>query len=294
MGVLIGLSAVSFAAMSAGAQTPPAPELPAIPVSLPAGCPDGRAALSNVRWTTDSGRESDDLATLGAAAGDTVTVHWQSFAPGCTEPDGTPRISVSLAAYDGGSAPFDRTVDQRLVDGWASCGAESTPCLPIGGPYSIRLLLPDTGVSCAAQIDTVIGLPLGVIGPSGGYYSNITRGDGGPNLLIGAGSLDTQPCAAMPAIPTPATTAGTGVSSALPTGSGKPETAAQPSTIAPAAPPPTTTTAVAVLAGSVSVPPGAALPFTGTATRLLTVVASAALLAGCVLLILSRRQCRAT
>lgn len=266
------------AAATASAQPAPLTDLDAFPTPLPAGCPGGPATLNELRWSTGAGPGTTDLTTLDARPGDTVTARWTSFAPGCLAADGTPAVTVSIAAYDGGASPFDPAVDQRLLDGWSSCGVDAGPCLPAGGPYELELVLPAADVTCAVQLDLVIGRPLAVVGPSGSFYSDISRRDEGPNLLIDAGPLDTQPCFV------PTTTAPEG--GALPSEATVP--VSTPSTASPAVTA-ATTAAGAVLAGSVTAAP-AALPFTGRDQRPLLAAALASALAGGVFLAAGRRR----
>src|SRR5438045_97387 len=57
---------------------------------------------------------------------------------------------------------------------------------------NLTLPIPPPSDACNFQFDAVIGPPLGVVGPTGSYYSNISRQRAGkddgntPNMLISA------------------------------------------------------------------------------------------------------------
>src|SRR5688500_6342189 len=121
--LVVSALAIVLGTSTASAQTAPVSDYGAYPPSLPAGCPGGPDLVDGLRWATSAGRNSSDLATLGLRPGDTVIASWSAFDPGCTQTHGAAAIIVSLAAYDGGATPFDPRIDQRLVEGWASCGA---------------------------------------------------------------------------------------------------------------------------------------------------------------------------
>ena len=263
------VSAIVLGTSTASAQTAPVTDYGAYPPSLPAGCPDGPDLLDGLRWATSAGGNSSDLATLGRRPGDTVTASWSAFDPGCTQTDGAAAIIVSLAAYEGGATPFDPRVDQRLVEGWASCGAGAASCQRAGDGYHLAVSLPG-GDTCAAQLDLVIGRPLAVVGPGGSYFSKVARNDSGPNNLIASGSLAANPCTApapaAPAAEQPDATvlAGTTPPTATPATT---TPATEAAVITPAAAPTTTapaptTAPPAVSAEALAISP-AELPITG-------------------------------
>ena len=301
---LVGGIAVVFGASPAAAQTGPVTDYGSYPPSLPAGCPDGSAALAGLRWATGTGRDSGDLSTLGLRPGETVIASWAAFAPGCSGPDGAPTITVSLAAYEGGASPFDPQLDQRLIDGWASCGMDAPGCGRSDGRYQLEVSLPGSG-ACATQLDLVIGGPLAIVGPSGSYFSAVARNDAGPNLLIASGSLVSGPCAPPVAtVPVAEDVAEDVAVTAAPPTTG-PVTTTSAATTTPTTPDatsPATTTPPAVSAGALAVSttlPASAeaiavspaeLPVTGDNTRRTATVAAIITILGAALVAVGRRR----
>jgi hypothetical protein len=290
--LVVSALAIILGTSTASAQTAPVTDYGAYPPSLPAGCPDGPDLLDGLRWATSTSSNTSDLATLGLRPGDTVTASWSAFDPGCTQTDGAAAIIVSLAAYDGGANPFDPRIDQRLVDGWASCGAGAASCQRAGDRYHLALSLPRSGDTCAAQLDLVIGRPLAVVGPSGSYFSNVARNDSGPNNLIASGSLATNSCTApvptapaaqQPAATVPADT--TPTTTTVATAPAVTSAAAAPSTTVAAA----TTAPPAVSAEALAVSP-AELPFTGRDIRRTATLAVTVAIVGAALIAVSRRR----
>lgn len=261
---------------TAGAQQPgpqPAPvtDYATYPAPLPPGCPEGAAALVDVRWANAQGTEVSDLAALTVAPGETVTTTWAAFAAGCVGSDGVPAVAVSMAAYDARAYPFDPAVDQTLLDGWSSCGAGAAPCVQENGRFVLRLVLPTTDVSCTVQFGTILGFPLAVVGPHGSYYSRPLRGDDRPTMLVGAKNYQISPC------PPPATTT-TAVATTQPPPAVTPTSAAAASTTLPPAVSPT----------AISVSPE--LPFTGRPVAPLLVTSVVVLGAGLGLWAATRRR----
>ncbi|MPY93827.1 MAG: hypothetical protein GEV08_12415 [Acidimicrobiia bacterium] len=258
----------------------PITDYAAYPGPLPDGCPDGAEAVVGVRYTNGRGGEASDLRKLDLAPGDTLTVHWDDFAPGCTGTDDEPLVAVSLSAYDSPTPEFDMGVDQQLLDGWTACGAGLEPCPPgEGGGYALSLAVPGPAVSqlCNTQMEFVIGLPLAVVGPSGSYYNAVLRNDARPSMGIGATNFPIPDCV-------PGTS---------------PTTASPPTTTPPTTAPPTTLPEVGpveVESSQVTAPPEVApvavagvsvrqLPATGAASGNLALAGSALLLAGAALVL---------
>jgi hypothetical protein len=180
---VMGLALFAGTATSAAESGEPAP--------LPPGCPEGAAALQGVRFD-DGGPPVGELSQLTLGSGETLTVRWDRFAPGCADASGTPLIQVSLAAYATTALTFDPVVDQTLVAS-TTCGLGGASCAVTEGGYALRLTVPPESVGCRFQIDAILGEPLPIVGPSGSYYSAVLRG-GGPSLLIGAVSVDIPGC----------------------------------------------------------------------------------------------------
>lgn len=264
--------AVAFAP-SASAR--PAPIASTADTVLPAGCPDGAAALVDVAFDNGRGGRTNDLRTLDVRHGDTVTMSWAGGAAGCVDSNGALAISVSLAPYGSPTRLFDPGIDEVLLPGWDTCGGNAGPCETVGGRSVLRVSLPTTATACNLQLDAVLGLPLRIVGPSGDFYSAVMRGDG-RNLLVSAANFGVTPCE-VPQIPTttapsptPTTSTPTTPQDTPPStapGSTTPTTAA-PATTLPTAPPadapaPTSTTAptpTTVASGGAPLP--SALPTT--------------------------------
>ena len=170
---------VGLAATPAGAAPAPVTDYASYPEPLPAGCPDGAAALTGVQFDNGRGDTASDLRNLPVRAGDTVTMSWDGFAANCAAPDGTPAITVGLAVYDTETLHFDHTRDEQLLPGWVICGANAGACPRNGGRYAVSVDVPSAAEpdgSCYVQIDAILGLPLAVVGPNGSYYNNLLRG----------------------------------------------------------------------------------------------------------------------
>lgn len=256
------------------------------PTALPAGCPDGAGALSGVRYENGRGGVEAEFSRLSLGAGDTVTLRWDGFAPGCLDGAGQPAISVTLAAYLTPTTQFDPTVDQKLAD-WTSCGLGAAPCAKDADGYSLRLAVPPDTVGCRFQIDAILGNPLAVVGPGGSFYGSALRG-GGPSMLIGAATVDIPNC----------------VPGVAPTTTTSPPPVAPPPVAPPPSGPTTTVTATAppsppstVATTSTSTTAAAAvqgiavtrqtLPATGSATARTTGVGTGMVFAGLAALVLS-------
>ena len=82
-------------------------DVSAYPAPLPVGCPEGAAALVSITFSNGFDPPQTDLSEVSLGAGDTVTMRWDRFAPGCLDSEGNPTIAVSLAprsAHGGVSA----------------------------------------------------------------------------------------------------------------------------------------------------------------------------------------------
>lgn len=232
------------------------------PAPLPAGCPDGAGALTGLSYSNGRGGTASSLWGLNVRHGDTVTKSWSGFDSDCLAADGSPAITVGLAAYDNPTLRFDPTVDEELLDGWAACGAEAGACTKVNNRYQLQVTLPGSAV-CNLQLDSFLGLPLAIIGPSGSFYSDASRGHG-PNRLLSASNFGLEPCVAPTTTQAPTTTAAPQVPEA-PVATAPETTVAPPeaptTTAAPLQPPleelpeaTTTTAPTPVTAPSVSAP----------------------------------------
>jgi LPXTG-motif cell wall-anchored protein len=200
-GALTAVLALSGLAATAGlAGAAPAPGLQPItdystyPPALPDGCPGGAAALVNLSFSNGRGTTTSNLAQLPIMHDDTVTMKWDDFAAGCKGPDGSPSVTVALAAYHAEGPTFDMTKDEQLLPGWVGCGPGGSPCQRVGNSYQLILTAPGTKVACNMQIDALLGSPLQVVGPHGSYYSNIPRVDQRPNMLVSAANFGVTNC----------------------------------------------------------------------------------------------------
>lgn len=273
------LLAVQQGAAAAGTGAlPPVTDYATYPAALPDGCPDGPGALVGTRFSSSTGAEANDLRQLPVTAGAQVTMSWSSFAPGCTGPDGTPLVSVSMAVHLAESATFDPTVDQPLLPGWTSCGGQAGACTQVGGRFQLSVTVPPIAVACAAQLEAVLGAPLAVVGPSGSFYSALLRGDDRPTMLISATNYVITPC--QPEV-APTTIV-------APTTTMAPTTTAPPATVAPSST--VTTIGAAVSPESIEVSQeSAVLPITGRSTRTTTMVGFGLLFSGFGLLLVTSR-----
>ncbi len=272
------VSLVAAPAAVAGAQTgTPIEEYASYPAPLPDGCPDGARALIGVIYDNGRGGRESDLRRLDLRNGDTLTMTWDEYAPGCTTTDGAPAIAVSMAAYDAGAGTFDPAIDQLLLPGWTSCGLGQQPCTRTDAGYRLSVTLPGTEVSCNIQTGAVIGPPLATVGPNGSYYRAVMRGDDRPTMLIGAANFATSPC------PPPTTAAPVVVAAATTTTTVRAAVAGIEVTQAPTSAPATTTTIGTQVEAAT-----ASLPATGRGDGGLVLVGVGALAVGALLLGLRR------
>jgi hypothetical protein len=243
--LLLALGSVIAGAAPAVAQTAGAvTDYASYPAPLPAGCPDGKASLVDVRFSNGRGGDTADLRQLDVGDGDTLTMSWQDFHGSCKTAGGGPAVDVTMAAYDAGSATFDPSIDQRLLPGWVTCGPSTSPCAPADGRYQLSITMPGIDVTCQVQAGAILGLPLEVVGPNGSYYNSVIRRDAKANMLIDATNFETPGCVSGTTTSVPATT-----TSALPSST----------TTAPVA---DTTASTAGAPAAVSAE-SAELPFTG-------------------------------
>ena len=116
VGVTLLLAGLGVTAFGSVATADPAPSVITdyanYPAPLPAGCHEGADALEGLSFSNGRGGHATDLRALDVRHGDTVTMSWTGFADGCTKPDGSPAIAVSLAVYETSSALFDPSVDE--------------------------------------------------------------------------------------------------------------------------------------------------------------------------------------
>jgi hypothetical protein len=291
VGLTLLLAGLGVTAFGSVATADPAPSVITdydnYPAPLPSGCPDGAGALEGLSFSNGRGGQAGDLRALDVRHGDTVTMSWTGFADGCTKPDGSPAITVSLVVYETNSALFDPWVDEPLLPGAESCGDGAGSCGSAGG-HSLSITLPTSPQACNVQLDAVLGLPIAVVGPSGSYYSPVMRG-GGPDMLVSAANFGLQPCeeappettttTAPPAVEETTTTTAPPAVEETTTTTAPPavgetttttEAAAAPTTSSTEAPPPARVTSPAAVSPAavspVAVSPSnAELPFTGAA-----------------------------
>ncbi len=224
------------------------------PPALPAGCPEGGAALINVRFVAGAAT-SDNLRTLALVPGQSFTMLWDGFAPGCEG------VGVGLSSKVASLATFDENADYWLYE-FAYCGPEAgaTPCAAGANALTLRVPpLPD--VPCY-QLDAHLTPPLAQVGPDTGYYSGTLNGV--RNMLISAQNGGTgdcgplPPCATNPDLPAVAFLC-------LQTSSSTTSTTTMTSTSAPTAttaPPPVATSASIVPGTPTSIAAGPGLPVT--------------------------------
>ncbi|MEY2423370.1 MAG: hypothetical protein QOI95_3437 [Acidimicrobiaceae bacterium] len=188
---------VSFAP-TAGAATeatvPPITDYATYPQAglIPTDChADGAAVLVGITYTIthDSvDRIVTDLSAEQLFIGDTVKMSWTDYASGCEG------IGVSLAVKSTDHNVFVITDNQQLVSyqycSDTSCGGNGE------GIGNLTIHVPSKQDACNFQFDAVIGPPLQTVGPEGSYYSSFTRGDSGPNMLIGYSNGGKGECVA--------------------------------------------------------------------------------------------------
>ncbi|MFN0027816.1 MAG: LPXTG cell wall anchor domain-containing protein [Acidimicrobiales bacterium] len=225
---------VFFTAGVSHAQVAPVVDYGTYPPALPVGCPEGGAALINVRFTSATAT-SASLRTLPLVPGQSFTMLWDGFAPGCEG------VGVGLSSKVATLATFDENADYWLYE-FAYCGPEAgaTPCA--AGANSLTLRVPPLPDVPCYQLDAHLTPPLAQVGPDTGYYSATLNGV--RNMLVSAqngGSGDCSPlppCATNPTLPAVAY-----LCVQTSTSSSTTPTSTPPSSTASTAPPPVATSA---------------------------------------------------
>jgi len=278
------LAVAAFWGPTAGAQAALPPRPPVVedyanyPLGLgliPAGCTtQAPATLTGVQFNIDGGTPFDDLrdmTTPQATAGQTLTMTWTGFAPGCEG------IGVGLSRKITPHVFFDLTANQWAQYG-AYCGPGGTAC---AAPFTLSIPLHPIGDVPCYQIDAHLGPLLLDVGPAGGFYTNSQF-----NMLISAFNGGTEPCGVPPCPTNPDIPAGALACEETTTTQPPAPPTTEPPAVLPTTTPPTTQP-VAVIAESVVRP---TLVVTGkneapmTTAGLLLLVGGTALVAVAVLL----------
>lgn len=179
---------------------------------LPDGC-DGAGVLGVAYSLNGSPEVADPGALPQFNAGDTLTMTWDSTTAACVD---APIVLVVKVAQD---PVFDPGDDQFAFVPYAATAAT-------GGPGSLTYVLPGLeqfGFNCNYQLDSIVGLPLAIVGPNGSFYSASLRGDDRRTTLIGFRNGAYESCEAPPTTTT----------------TGPPTTTTTPSTTVPTTVPPT-------------------------------------------------------
>ncbi len=155
--------------------TPTSPPVTMPPAPDPLPCRVVPGLLRGLRFTV-AGQRATDLRALGIAAGDTVEMTWQSWAPGYEH------CEVSLAAYRAPSGSFEVGANQTLYQASRCLPPLATGCRQPDGTFRLVVTVPGDGGGF--QVDAVVGPPLDIVGPGGGYYSGVLNG--GVDRLISA------------------------------------------------------------------------------------------------------------
>ncbi|MPY93300.1 MAG: hypothetical protein GEV08_09600 [Acidimicrobiia bacterium] len=238
------LGTLLWAAPQAGAAEPDAiRDYAAYPLGLgliPPTCQaQGADVLTNVRFSVNGGPEVASLRASSMQIGDSLTMRWDGFAPGC---EGT-GIGLSIKAAT--DVRFDPDTNQ-YASHQAYCGPAGTPC---AAPYTLTLSLTPAAPTPCFQVDAHIGPMLSVVGPDGAYYNFGSS----YNMLIDAYNGGAAPCEPAPCPEHPE----------LPMGSVECQITAQGVPPAPEPPPATTTPQPPVTAAA---PPVTSSPTTTPAT----------------------------
>jgi len=197
LGVLCGM-VLLLVGMSTGVSSAapgPITDVASYPPPMPAGCTvEGAAVVPGVQFNVN-GQTSSDLRTLNIAPGDTVTMTWPAFAPGCET------LGVGFSVKISQDVIFNID-DNQYLQSFTYCGPDGPACTT---PGSISIQLPSADLVPCYQLDAHIGAPLAIVGPAGSYYGN-TLTPGRPDMLIsaqngGTGSCEVPPCATDAAVP---------------------------------------------------------------------------------------------
>jgi hypothetical protein len=223
VGLLLTVLGAIFVSLSpsAGAATeatvPPitGPDLATYPQDgiFPNGCThDGPSILVGVNYAiTHNGvtRNATVLNTEQLFIGDSVTMSWTDYAPGCEG------VGISLAVKSTDHSDFVITDNQKLVSyqycSGSDCGGNGTSF----GNLTIKV--PSKQDACNFQFDAVIGPPLSVVGPNGSYYTRASRAAMGKahpddrDMLIGYSNGGKGECVPPTASATQSCTTSSGV-----------------------------------------------------------------------------------
>jgi LPXTG-motif cell wall-anchored protein len=185
-GVLVFASAGTGAA-----QVAPVTNFAAYPPPLPAGCPQGAAALVNVRFTAN-GYTTATLYGVVAQPGDSIVMQWDGFVAGCSG------VGVGFSSKLAETPDFQPSSTYWLYD-FDYCGPEAgaTPC-PAGAGSLTLTVPPAMDVPCY-QLDAHLGPPLSKVGPTGTYYGPL---NGVQNMLVSAKNAGSGNCNDIPPCPT--------------------------------------------------------------------------------------------
>src|SRR5215207_8871662 len=123
-------------------------------------------------YSLNGGPLQPTLAALGPlATGDVLTASFVAT-------EACQGSVVSVTIKDAEQEAFDPTTNQTNVGYEAVVAGE--------GLTTVELTLPALPDDCFYQADHVVGYPLAVVGPDGSFYSPISRGDTGRNMLVDA------------------------------------------------------------------------------------------------------------
>jgi len=291
--VLVGLLLAVTSTASAQQTLPPLvtdyanyPDTPE--AMLTDGC--DATGVAGVMFSVNGGTPVDNLANLPEMqAGDTVTMTWTGADPACVG------SAISLAEKVATVPFFDPSVDQLSGDGGYNVGTLTD------GAGTLSLTLADLtrfNLGCNYQLDSIVGVPLRNVGPSGSHFSASVRGDDRRTTVFSYRNSAYTVCAAQQAQTTTTTMAPTTTTApptstteaaAAPTAAQGVEAAqAARTTTAPTTTttaPPTTTAAQGVLAAQAS----RTLAATG-GNPATVVVGFAGVLLGLTLVAVSRRR----
>lgn len=220
LSVILGVTA-----QVSSAEPAPITDYGAYPGPLPATCAvDGANVITGASYSVN-GTTASDLNDLAPNPGDTVTMTWTGFAPGC-ETVGI-GLSVKIAL-----APTFNAEDDQYLHAFDYCGPLGPAC---EAPYTLSIAVMPASTAPCWQIDAHLGAPLSIVGPSGSYYG-LGRT---PNMLISANNGGANPCAPPPCETNPAVPAGAIECTPVTSTTLSPPTTVAPTTTAPPAVVPT-------------------------------------------------------
>ena len=176
------------------AQPAPVVDYDTYPPDLPDTCTvEGADVIVGAQYSVN-GTTAGDLDELTLAPGNTVTMTWTGFAPGCEA------VGIGLSVKIALEPTFDVNDDQYL-NNFDYCGPDGPLC---EAPYQLQVEMPPAMIAPCWQVDAHLGPPLSVVGPSGSYYGL----NGVRNMLISANNGGTTPCTPAPCEENPAVPAG--------------------------------------------------------------------------------------